>query len=100
MCTFLTLKFMHCTLLISFPGNCKFTVLDIVIIVGDSGSVCDNDNFSLRDRNGDIVDCNNWSFLKLFIRQILTSLTLGDRDTRVALIRFSNRIDVIFGLDR
>ncbi len=75
-------------------------MLDIIFIVDDSGSICDNDDSALRDQNDNIVDCNNWSFLKLFVRQILTSLTLGERDTRVALIRFSNRIDVIFGLDR
>ncbi len=80
-------------------AGCPNTVLDLVFVIDDSGSICDSDP-TRRPRNGIPIDCNNWSFVKLFIRRILSSLTIGERDTRVALVRFSDMIDVIFYLDR
>ncbi len=81
-------------------AECINTLLDLIFVVDDSGSICDNDPSRRRDMNGNVFDCNNWSFVKSFIRRIVSSLTVGQNDTRVALVRFSDRIDVIFRLDR
>ncbi len=89
------------SLCIAYPARCapndgpieQFTIVDLIIVVDGSDSVCDSDN-------GEKAGCTNWDFVKNFLREVLIELPLGERSIRVALIRFSNQTDVIFGLDR
>ncbi len=70
--------------------RCQNTVVDLVMIVDSSGSICGED----------IQNCPNWEFIQSFLRMILDALEIGPQSAHVGLIRFASRADVIYQLDR
>ena len=71
--------------------------MDLAFVVDGSGSICDADpNFNYA------VDttCDNWSFIVQFIHRIVSELTIGPMDTRVALVTFSSRAALQWNLTR
>ncbi len=75
-------------------------MVDLVLIVDSSGSICDNDPTRVTDANGNPTNCNNWGFVRSFLRLILDELIIGENDAHIGLIRFSSQTSVIFGLNR
>ncbi len=71
--------------------ECEFTVVDIVLVVDSSGSIC-NDEV--------VATCNNWEFVTGFLNRVVDALVIGADNAHVALIRFASRVDVILNLDR
>ena len=71
-------------------------VLDIVFVVDESGSICDED--PSFDRNTQI--CNNWRAVRAFLREFVLNLRIGDDDIHVGLLTFRDNVEVDWLLDR
>ncbi len=65
-----------------------------------SGSICDNDPSRTSDANGNPINCDNWGFVRNFLRLIVEQLVIGENDAHIGLIRFSSSTTVILKLDR
>ncbi len=75
-------------------------MVDILLIIDSSGSICDNDPSRVTDQNGNPTNCANWGFVQSFLRLILNELEIGEDSAHVALIRFSSATTLIYGLNR
>lgn len=66
-----------------FPvGECK---IDLVIILDDSGSICDNDPIDSKAR-----PCYNWRLTLDFTKNVISKFNIDDKRTQIGLIKFSN----------
>ncbi len=55
---------------------------------------------SIRDKNPDDNSFDNYQILKDFIKQILRRLDIGPDNTRVSVVKFGSRAQVVFHLDQ
>lgn len=72
-------------------GECK---IDLVIVLDDSGSICDNDPVNPSAR-----PCGNWRLTLEFAKGVVNQFNVDDGRTRVGLIMFSSSARDIWYLD-
>ena len=70
-------------------------VLDIVFVVDESGSICDDD--PSFDRAGKI--CDNWRAVRRFIREVVLSLPVSESDVHIGLLTFRDNVEIDWQLD-
>ena len=75
------------------PGasTCGSVRADIVFVVDSSGSI--------RDNNPNDESYDNWALMLQFMQNIVDQLSIGEDETRVGMVRFSNFGDSIFYLN-
>ncbi len=54
---------------------------------------------SIRDANPPDGSADNWMMILTFVRDVIEAFTIGEQDTRVGLVRFSNDALFTFPLD-
>lgn len=70
--------------------------LDIVFVVDESGSICDQDpTFNPRTQL-----CRNWVSVRNFLAEVVQALPVGVRGTHVGLITYRGEVVVDWLLDR
>ena len=61
--------------------------IDLVFVLDDSGSICDNDPAFVYGRDS---TCNNWQFITQFASNIISGMTIGTSNTLVGLVQFDS----------
>ena len=69
-----------------------FTQADVCFVIDSSGSI--------RDSNPPDQSRDNWMTILTFVNDIINVFTVGENDTRVGLIRFSNNALFTFPLNQ
>lgn len=75
--------------IISFP-EC-FTQADVCFIIDSSGSI--------RDANPDDGSQDNWMLILTFVTRVISAFKIGEQDTRVGVVTFSNDPYLSFGMN-
>ena len=67
-----------------------FTQADVCFVIDSSGSI--------RDANPPDRSRDNWMTILTFVNEIINAFTIGEQDTRVGVVRFSNNALFTFPL--
>ena len=72
--------------------------MDIVFIVDESGSICDNDD-TFEVSTG---LCDNWLFVRKFLEEFVANdlLDISPDGTHVGMVTFRDDVTIDWGLDR
>ena len=70
---------------------CRNTRADIAFMLDASGSIIAGPNSTLN--------YTNWNLMKEFVITLIHSLSVSTNQMRIALVRFSDEVDVIFHLN-
>jgi len=74
-----------------FASACRDSTMDVAFLLDSSGSIGVMAN-GTQDLSGGI----NWKLMTNFVVTMIQNLRVSPQDTRIALIRFSYKADVIF----
>ena len=68
---------------------CKGILVDMVIILDSSGSVCE----------GEPLPCANWKLMIDFVATLVSKMDIDEGNARIAVIIFSTEAEIQFTLD-
>ncbi len=68
-----------------------FKQADVCLVVDTSGSICGPIQ---------VGTCDNWSLLLSFVSQIIEAFNIGEKQTRVGLVTFSDDASLMFPMNR
>ena len=69
-----------------------FRQADVCFVIDSSGSICGSNHVG--------SSCDNWSLLLSFVNTIIDAFTIGEKQTRVGVVTFSNDATLKFGLNQ
>lgn len=71
--------------------------MDLCFVVDASASICDSDPNYNRTTD---ETCDNWKSVVQFIHDVVANMTIGQSDTRVALVVFNTKANMRWRLTR
>ena len=69
-----------------------FNQVDVCLVIDSSGSICGSNQAGFS--------CDNWSLLLSFVNSIIGAFTIGEQQTRVGVVTFSNEAVLEFSMDK
>ena len=78
--------------MLTIPDSVCFKQADVCIVIDSSGSICGKNKVG--------TSCKNWSLLLSFVNNIIEAFDIGEYQTRVSLVTFSNDASLTFGMNQ
>ena len=69
-----------------------FRQADVCFVIDSSGSICESNSIG--------SSCDNWFLLLSFVNTIIDAFTIGEQQTRVGVVTFSNDATLTFPMNR
>ena len=81
-----------------YPFYLDCGILDIVFVVDESGSICDNDDTF----NADQKICDNWRSVRRFLTQFISNndLIISETGSHVGMVTYRDDVTVDWPLNR